>query len=357
MSPIDLVPEEDRFTEHASGLPTHITRHTHEYEPSTIKREIEVLCGFNPTFYSDDPQDYPCKTPQALQSTATHSPMSAAQPAEPHAASNLSLPELAPSASDDDVPSPPPRSPEERVYELSPRVDASAFAQSYSPKLVSWSRDEDVATSLSGSLGDGDESGYNLGPPAVAKSVRSEPAPPTNEGTTVSSPLTPPEEEEEEGFTTVNRRRHRPGVYPNPWTKNHVSCYQNCQVLFQSAFASSPVMEQDRNQLDNLFQWDEGDQQRRAKTNQIVPAARIAHRSSAWTPESRHALIDPLWRTISHREKAAVWYTRMDPIDSRNRGQAGHKHFPGVLKEAFSILNNGIVYNPESPSTARQGAA
>jgi hypothetical protein len=41
--------------------------------------------------------------------------------------------------------SPLPRSLEERVYELSPRLDASAFAQSYSPEFVSWSGDEETA--------------------------------------------------------------------------------------------------------------------------------------------------------------------------------------------------------------------
>jgi hypothetical protein len=106
------------------------------------------------------------------------------------------LPELVLSGSDDEVLFPLPRSPEERLYELSPGLDASACAQSYSPGFVSWSGDEDVATSLLGLLGDGDEdeSGYKMDAPNGTAAASQ---PPTGE---FFDTVPPPEASHDAGF-------------------------------------------------------------------------------------------------------------------------------------------------------------
>jgi len=284
---------------------------------------------------------------QDLEREAMLFPPSATEPSYSHAAAQVSLPDLAPSGSDEDVPSPPPRS-LAQVYEISPRLDASTIAQSSSPELASWFDDEDVAPSPLRSLGATD--GHKLDPPAVAKPSPRETAPPTRAKPVLDSPPAVTEEEDD-GFTTVHRNKHQLGERTNSWTRRQVDLYQLYQAEFHSAFVASPVAEQDRKRFTDLFTPNEFTQRLEAKTNRIIPAVKIAHRSALWTHKSKKTMMDALWWTIYHRERAGRWYANLDARDPRMEKQRGHKHILGVLKEAWRIFSDGEVFDRGSPPT------
>jgi hypothetical protein len=348
--------DDDQFPEHLRGLSKDITRTTYRYTPGLPPNDEfeEIARNQYESSYELPPQrqdpsafDYIVpKTPENLEMEALF-PSCAAEPSHSHAAAQLSLPDLAPSGSDDDVPFSPSR-PIAQVYEISPRLDESAIWQSDAPELASWFSGEDVAPSPLGSLGATD--GYKLDSPAVMGPSRLEAAPPTSTNTALASPTISPEEEDD-GFTTVHRNKHKLGERTNSWTRRQVDAYQGFQAEFQSAFAASPVLEQDRKQFTDLFEPNPHTQQMQAKTNKIIPAAKIAHHSAVWTPKSKKIMMDALWWTIFHRERAGMWYANLDPRDSRIEKQEGHRHFLEVLKKAWRIFSDGVVFDRGSQPT------
>jgi hypothetical protein len=66
-----------------------------------------------------------------------------------------------------------------------------------------------------------------------------------------------------------------------------------------------------------------------------------------WKPAAK-AVMEPLWETIFHREKAAAWYVGLNVRDPRTKNDASHKHFLDVPKAAWKILNDGVEYDPRS---------
>lgn len=347
---------DDQFLEHLGGLSKDITRTTHKYKPELLPDDefeemarIQYESSYDLPPQNQDPAafDYIVpKTAEDFEMEALSLP-SAAEPSHSHAAAQLSLPGLAPSGSDDDVPYPPSRQ-IARVYEISPRHDESAIWQSDAPELASWFSDEDVAPSPLGSLGATD--GYKLDSPAVVGPSRPEAAPPTSANTALDSPTISPEEDDD-GFTTVHRNKHKLGERTNSWTRRQVDAYQGFQAEFQSVFAASPVLEQDRKQFTNLFEPNPHTQQMQAKTNKIIPAVKIAHGSAVWTPKSKKIMMDALWWTIFYRERAGMWYANLDPRDPRVEKQAGHRHFLEVLKKAWRIFSDGVVFDRGSQPT------
>jgi hypothetical protein len=130
--------------------------------------------------------------------------------------------------------------------------------------------------------------------------------------------------------------------------------YHRAQERFQSALKDCPVSLEDRVQFDNLFEQDAHTGLVQIGHINIQQAAQMARRAEAWSPAYEYTLMHTLWKTIHHREEAAKWYARMD---AEGGGGGGHRHIVRVFKAAWSILNNGVVYDPQSPPTARPGAA
>jgi hypothetical protein len=256
-----------------------------------------------------------------------------------------------PSPSDKLAASPPPSSLED-TNGMQDDSDASVFAQPDLLEIAPSTSSEAAAFSpprVLEELEETDETQDSFDASVVAHTHLPALAPPFSADTAVDPSPLAPEEEEEEGLTTASRQRtHAPEANPPLWVIRHVDAYHTAQVEFQSAFAASPVSQQSSRRFKRKFQWCEDTQQRQAKTNRIVLAARIACHAS-WTRESKGKLMHPLWQTIYHRERAASWYALLDPTDSRIPQQAGHAHFLDVLREAWEILNNGVKFDQRSP--------
>ena len=308
--------------------------------------------------------------------------LNAASASNAHAEAQPPLPELIPSLSNESTPCPSMKSPQP-VYERFLQRDASDVGKRSEPEQTQWPVIETTASPPLDSWEEEDEVRVNgLDASAIAQSPLLDSSPsPSDELAASPSPilfedtngaqddsgasvLVQPdlleisrstigeeEQEEEQVFTTVSRQRtHEPEARPPLWVRRHVGTYRNTQAEFQSAFAESPVSRKDRRRFNKMFQWHLDTQQRKAKTNRIVPAARIAQRAS-WTRESKEKLMDTLWQTIYHSERAASWYELLHPNDSGIPEQEGHAHFLNVLRDAFEILNNGVKFDQRSPPT------
>jgi hypothetical protein len=310
-----------------------------------------------------------------------------AGPSNARAGAQSPLPELVLSGSDDGTLSPPPRTPE-KAHEHASRLGASAVGKGPLPGFTPL---RIVEAATSSPLGDVDESDALV----VAQPSSPEPAPPTSNSAATSRPpiwlkasgaergrsgasavvrscvpkptplishitaagsLPTLPEEEEEGFETVTQR-HNTNANPDAVTKSHVEAYQSEQKVFQSALFGLAMPDQDRGEYDGLFKRGPDGSLVKMQAHQIKRAAAIARGSPAWIPGVSHKVMHALWKTIFHREAAGAWYARMHAKDKRVESDAGHKLFIVALKAAWSILNDGTVYNPGSPPTARPGAA
>lgn len=443
MAPIDRVPEEDRFLEHRFGVPAHITRRTHEYKLGTV----ELSPDFDRDFWSADPEWYDWIVPRGTQrlagpttqsfvsATAAQQPdpllatqlnlpkeplsepnhrntrknarqrasrkarknaskekpdhlqyeeeLDDAGPSESMAAAQLSVPELAPSASDDDVPSPPPKTPE-NSHENPSRLDASDVGERPLPESTPSVVGKASASLPLGSLGDVVQSGFKLDAPVVAQPSSPEPAPLTShsaaaspqrqlgesaashvksDASAITRPYLPeitspkpateplPTLLEEGGFTTVTWP-YKPNLIIPVKIKGHINTYQTQQRSFEIALLKTPVLAGESDRLKGLFEWDADGHLSKLETVRFKSAAEIARGSPAWTPESSRKMMHALWWTIFHREAAGAWYACLHVKNKRVEDDVSHRHFIVVLKTAWRILDDGVEYDPGCPPTA-----
>lgn len=403
---------------------THIGRTEDTWEPlSTDPHPKPIKSSANNQ--NENPSKKPSSNPNRKHANHLRyeADLNRAGPSNAHRNVQPPLPDLAPSASNDDEQSPPPRTPE-RVCGLPfrldgcdiakrPRVgstlssiietaassrigsweeadavqvgrlDTGVVAKSPSPEPTPSPGDKPAASPPLASWLEADEGQFiRLDSSAVAQPSRSRRALPISHSAAASrkaqnrsdaSAVTQPHapksallaiddtaahslptspEEEEGGFTLVTRR-HKLKLNANPDTRirGFVDTYQSRQKVFEGALAGTSVSEADREEFFELFERDADGQP--VKTKQILRAATIARGSPAWTAESSRGLMHALWDTIFHREAAGAWYARMDVRDKRVKDDKGHRDFIVVLKAAWGILNDGVEYDPKSPSNAK----